>query len=196
MNRKAGGGAGIDTAGFFEVGIIVNTHGVKGEVRVIPTTDDPNRFGLLGHVFVCGRDGGVERRGIEGARPHKQFVILRLEGIGDMESAGRLKLSVLKIEPENALPLGEREYYVRDLIGMGVFTEGGEEAGAVTNVLRTGANDVYEVKREGYADAYIPAVAEFVASVDVKARRMVIRPIDGMLPGPKTPKKPKGPGRR
>lgn len=164
---------------YFVIGDIVNTQGIKGEVRVIPCTDDESRFELLDSIFV-EQKGKMKEFNIENVRYHKQFVLLKLEGIDDMTAAEKLKGSVVKIPPEDALPLEEGEYYIRDLYDMEVFTDEGEKLGILSDILFTGANDVYVVKAEKGKDILIPAIKECILDVDVENKKMTVKLLKGL----------------
>lgn len=164
---------------YFVIGDIVNTQGIKGEVRVIPCTDDESRFELLDSIFV-EQKGKIKEYNIENVRYHKQFVLLKLEGIDDMTAAEKLKGSVVKIPPEDALPLEEGEYYIRDLYDMEVFTDEGEKLGILSDILFTGANDVYVVKAEKGKDILIPAIKECILDVDVENKKMTVKLLKGL----------------
>ena len=105
----------------FTVGKIVNTHGVKGEIKVIPTTDDPKRFKKLKNIFVERKK--LETYDIESVRYHKNFVLLKLKGIEDINTAELLKGSVIKIDRKDSLPYKKDEYSISDLFGLHVYTE-------------------------------------------------------------------------
>jgi 16S rRNA processing protein RimM len=108
-------------------------------------------------------------------------VILKLSGVDDLTAADRLKWAKIKIPPSLALPLGEDEYYERDLIGMSVIDENGAEIGELRSVLKTGANDVYCVNGEA-GEILIPAIKQCVEKVDTAGRKMTVRLMPGMLP--------------
>ncbi len=163
----------------FEIGKIVNTQGIKGVVRVIPMTDDIKRFELLKSVYVCGKQDEVYE--IENVSYHKQFVLIKFKGVDDMTTAeNKLKNKMLKIDDEDALPLNEDEYYIRDLIGCSVFTKDGEEFGEVKDILFTGANDCYVVKHEG-KDVLIPAIKQCVLDIDIENKKITIELLKGLL---------------
>lgn len=165
----------------FVIGKIVNTQGIKGEVRVMPFTDDATRFELLKSVFVLRR-GTLKEMQIESVRYHKQFVLLKLKGIDDINTAELYKECELQIPPEEALPCAEDEYYIRDLYGMAVYTEDGTLVGALSDVLFTGANDVYVIQREDpeKEDILLPAIKQCILSVDVKAKKMTVKIPEGL----------------
>ncbi|MDR1663466.1 MAG: ribosome maturation factor RimM [Clostridiales bacterium] len=165
---------------FFEIGTVVKAQGIKGEVRVFPSTDDPERFSLLGEVFLSASGNGVKAYGVQSSRIHNNMVILKLSGIDDRSAAEKLTGSVIKIPPEKALPLEEGEYYIRDLIDMDVFSLEGEKLGVIREVLRTGANDVYAVKPPEGKEFLIPAIKSCVISVSVEERRMTVDLPEGL----------------
>ena len=172
----------MEKSDFFEIGVIVNTQGVKGDVRVVPSTDNPKRFDLLTHVFVCRKNMTAESFEIERVWYHKKFVVIKFKGIDDMTAGEKLKQAVLKIESALALPLDDDEYYIRDLIGAVVFDEtSGIEVGNVSDVFSTGANDVYTITDKSGKLVYIPAVKEIVTNVDIAAKKITIRAIEGLL---------------
>lgn len=164
---------------YFVVGNIVNTQGIKGEIRVMPTVDDISRFKLLDHIFV-DRKGSITRYDIEGVRFHKQFVLLKLKGIDDMTAAEKLKGTVAKITEDMAVPCGEDEYYIKDLYDMEVITREGESLGIITDVIFTGANDVYEVKDEKGNEILIPAIKDCILNVDVENKKMTVNLLEGL----------------
>lgn len=159
----------------FLIGKIVNTQGVHGEMRVIPTTDDESRFELLDSVFVDGEEYKIER-----VRYHKQFVLLKLKGIDDMTTAERYKTKEVRIPEEWALPCGEDEYYIKDLYGMTVIEDNGSEVGVIKDVIFTGANDVYEIKRQNGKNLLIPAIKDCILKVDTENNIMTVNLPEGL----------------
>lgn len=164
---------------YFVVGNIVNTQGIKGEVRLMPTVDDTERFKLLDKIYV-DRKGNITEYEIESVRFHKQFVLLKLKGVDDMTSAEKLKGTVAKITEDMAVPCSEDEYYIRDLYDMKVVTDEGEELGVISDVLFTGANDVYVVKPSQGRDILIPAIKDCILSVDIENNVMTVRLLEGL----------------
>ncbi|MCD7904499.1 MAG: ribosome maturation factor RimM [Clostridiales bacterium] len=163
---------------YFSVGKIVNTHGIKGEVKVYPYVDDLNEILGLERVFV-EKKGEIEEKKVLGARFHKGMALLSLEGVKNMTEAEALKGCVLKITRDMAEPCGEDEYFVKDLYGMEVVTEKGESLGELYDILFTGANDVYVVKTEG-KDILIPAVKQCILKVDLSEGKMTVRLLEGL----------------
>lgn len=167
---------------YMEIGQIVNTHGVKGEFKVIPSTDDAKRFELLKTIFVETKNGLVEFP-ITSVRYMKNFILLKLEGVEDMTEAEKHKTCLLKIPKEDALPLGENEYYIGDLYNMSVITEDGESLGKITEVLFTGSNDVYIIKDQENPQSkelLIPAIKECILKVDLEENLMTVHLLEGL----------------
>ena len=162
------------------VGVIVKTHGIKGEVKVFPTTDSPLRFDDLTHVKL--KPGKTERElKIEQARYFKNLVILKFEGIDNINDVEQYKGADLFIPREEGVELEEGEYYIADIIDMKVVSDTGEELGIVRDVLETGANDVYIIKRKGAEDLLIPATEECVLDIDIENNVMTVHLLDGLL---------------
>lgn len=164
---------------YFVVGNIVNTQGIKGEVRLMPAVDDVERFKLLDRIFV-DRKGSITEYEIENVRFHKQFVLLKLKGIDDMTSAEKLKGTVAKITEDMALPCEEGEYYIRDLYDMEVVTDEGEKLGIISDIIFTGANDVYAVKSDDGKEILIPAIKDCILNVDVENKIMTVKLLEGL----------------
>lgn len=164
----------------FTVGRIVNTHGVKGEIKVIPTTEDPKRFKKLKSIFVEGRKGMTTYE-IEGVRYHKDFVLLKLQGINDMDAAELLKGSILKIDRKDSLPLKKDEYYISDLFGLEVYTEEERYLGTLVDIIETGSNDVYVVNKEDREkDLLLPAIKQVIKGVDIENKKMTVHLLEGL----------------
>ena len=165
--------------GFLQVGVISSTHGIRGEVKVFPTTDDPMRFKKLKKVLL---DTGRERVELEvqSVRFFKQFAIVKFKGIDNINDIERYKGKGLFVPREDAVPLGEDEYYIADLIGMEVFTEDGH-FGVVRDVMETGANEVYIVESDKHGEVLIPAIRQCVLDVNVEEKKMKIRLMDGLI---------------
>lgn len=166
-----------------EIGTIVNTHGIKGEVKVIPTTDDIKRFELLKSLFVETRAGLAEFP-ILNVRYVKNFVLLQLEGIDDMTEAEKLKTCLVKIPKALALPLADNEYYISDLYDIDVFTEDKVYLGQIVDILFTGANDVYVIKDKkdpGSKEILIPAIKACILTVDIENNTMTVHLLEGLV---------------
>lgn len=162
------------------IGQVTAPHGVRGEVRVLPLTDFPQRFREVKRLFVKRPDAAAEERRVERARLHKQFVIVKLEGIDTRDQAETLRRALLQVAPEEVYPLPEGYYYVFQIVGLRVFDEDGRELGVVDDVLFTGANDVYVVKTTDGREMLLPAVDEVVRRIDVAGGRMEVRLLPGL----------------
>ena len=163
-----------------QVGVITATHGLKGEVKVFPTTDDPNRFRRLKEVILnTGREERVLE--IEGVKFFKQMVILKFKGLDDIGDVEKFRRGTLSVTRENAVKLKRNEYFIADLIGMRVENEDGSELGTLQDVIATGANDVYDVRLSDGRQVLIPAIRECILSVDVEEGRMQVHLLDGLL---------------
>lgn len=152
------------------VGKIVNTHGLKGEVKVIPLTDDPKRYNELDFVLI----DGVERK-IQGCKYQKDRVIVKIEGINTIEEAEKYKNKYMEIPREYAVPLEEDTYYIADIIGCTVFDTNGKELGEVYDVIQTKNNDVYWIRKP--KELLIPVLLEIVTDIDIENRKITIKPV-------------------
>ena len=163
----------------FQIGKIVNTQGLKGEVRVFPTTDDVRRFDVLKKVWLRGKNG-VREIGVERARHQKNLVILKFAGIDDINEAEKLRGCEIVVSRADATPLGVDEYYHKDLLDMAVVTTDGEDLGVLTDILVTGANDVYVVSKNDSKDLLIPAIKQCIMNVDKDARVITVALLEGL----------------
>lgn len=164
---------------YLNVGIIVNTHGVNGEVKVIPTTSDISRFDYLKIVWI-EKDGKLTEHFVDKVRYHKNFVLVKIHGIDTMDKAEELKNCYLKVDRKNARPLDENEFFIADLIDCEVY-EGDVLLGRITDVLQTGSNDVYVVKGQKYGEILIPALTDVVLNVDIENRRIQVSLPEGLI---------------
>ena len=164
----------------FKIGVVTTAHGIKGELKVYPTTDDPKRYKKLKEVIVNGKHK-TETLKVQGVKFFKQFVIHKLEGIDDMDTAYLYRNAELCVTRDNAVKCEKDEYFIADLIGIKVYDEDDNIIGEVTDVIQTGANDVYEIKREDDSLVYIPAIKECVLSVDIPSGRMNIHVMEGLF---------------
>ncbi len=163
-----------------QVGIITSTHGLKGEVKVFPTTDDPGRFKKLKEVILDEKKG-QRKAEVESVKFFKQFVILKFKGMDDISDVERLRQVGLYVTRENAVKLKQDEYFIADLIGMTVENEDGKALGTLKDVIQTGANDVYDVTMEDGKSLLIPAIRDCILEVDVEAARMRVHLLPGLL---------------
>lgn len=163
-----------------QVGVISSTHGIRGEVKVFPTTDDPDRFKKLKHVIL---DTGKEQKNLEitGVKFFKQFVILKFKGIDNINDIEKYKGKSLYVTRENAVRLKKDEYFIADLVDMQVFLEDGTPFGVLTDVMKTGANDVYCIQTQEHGEVLIPAIGECILDVDVEGQKMTIHLMPGLV---------------
>lgn len=163
-----------------QVGVITQTHGIRGEVKVFPTTDDAKRFQKLKQVTL---DTGKERLllDIEGVKFFKQYVIIKFKGLDSINDVEKYKRGRLLVSRDHAVKLKKDEYFVADMIGMQVVTEDGAPFGVLKEVLATGANDVYVVSREGEGDVLLPAIRECIRKIDMDRHVMEVHIMDGLL---------------
>ena len=163
-----------------KVGVITTTHGVRGEVKVFPTTDDAERFLDIEYVLL---DTGKELRrlNIQNVKFFKNLAILKFEGIDNINDIEMYKGRELWIPREEAQELGEDEYYVADHIGMEELLENGEKFGVLRDVMETGANDVYIVDRVDGEEILLPAIHDCVLDVDVEKNTMTVHLMKGLV---------------
>lgn len=160
------------------VGRINSPWGLKGHVKVTPLTSNPDRLAVDAELLI----GGRRRRVLEHVEPYG-YPILRFEGYPDRTAAETLRGELIEIDEAELQELPPGEYYIDDLVGMDVVTVEGERVGRLVEVLTTGANDVYVVRREGARDVLIPAIHDVIREVDVAGKRMTIDPLPGLLEG-------------
>lgn len=165
---------------FLQVGIISSTHGVRGEVKVFPTTDDMKRFKKLKEVLL---DTGKERLTlqIEGVKFFKQFVILKFKGFDNIDDIVKYKGKSLLVTRENAVKLKKDEYFIADLVGLKVVNEDGSFTGVLKDVIETGANDVYVVECSDGKEVLIPAIRDCILNVDMEQGGILVHLLDGLL---------------
>lgn len=163
-----------------EVGQIVNTFGIKGEVKVTPFTDDINRFDDLKKVYVKTRKEEKLYK-VENARYHKNMVLLKLEGINNPEDAEKLRNAFLEIDRKDAIPLEEGTYFIADLINLDVYTDEGKLLGKVDDIYNTGANDIYVVKDELGKQILLPGIKEVIKEVDLESEKITVHLIPGLI---------------
>lgn len=165
---------------YLRVGVITTTHGIKGEVKVYPTTDDINRFESLKQVFL---DTGKEYipLEVEGVKYFKQLVILKFKGINDINDIEKYRGKDLLVSRDQAIELEEDEYFIYDLIDSEVYTDGGDKLGILTEILTTAANDVYVVKTKENKEILLPSIKECILDVDTKNKKITVRLMDGLI---------------
>ncbi|WP_034452104.1 ribosome maturation factor RimM [Butyrivibrio sp. AE2032] len=166
----------------FQVGVIASTHGLQGEVNVFPTTEDPDRFKKLKKVTLHTQRGEELELDIVSARFFKKFVIVKFKQFNDINEVEKFRGCELTIDRKDAIKLEPGEFYCADLIGLTIVDEEGTELGILTEILQTGANDVYEMTRKDSDEkVYIPAIKDCVKNIDVEERKIVIHVMPGLL---------------
>jgi 16S rRNA processing protein RimM len=171
-------GTGAQGANYLAIGRITGAHGIRGEVKVEVLTDYPERF-QAGARVLLGTEREAEPVEIETARPHQEAMLVKLGSVPDRNAAELLRGQLLLIPADEAMPLGENENYVHDLIGLVVETTEGRELGKLTEVLYTGANDVYVVAGPS-GEILIPALREVILTVNLSEGRMVVSLPEGL----------------
>ena len=162
------------------VGVIASTHGVRGEVKVFPTTDDQKRFRNLKEVLL---DTGKEQISmeIEHVKFFKHMVILKFKGFDSINDIEIYKGKDLLVTRDHAVELGPDENFIADLIGLSVVTDEGEALGRLTDVILTGANDVYEVTMSNGKKVLLPAIKQCILNVDLEQGSVLVHVLDGLM---------------
>ena len=155
---------------YFEIGHISNTHGLKGEMKVRPFTEDKKRYEELKKVLIDIK-GEFKEYEIENVRYQKDVVLLKLKGVDDIDTAEKLKNHYISIQREDSKNIEENEFFIADLIGSEVF-QNGDLIGTLDDVFTAGASDVYVVKRKGKKDLLLPALKSIIKKVDVENKRI------------------------
>lgn len=153
------------------IGKIVAPHGVRGDVRVVPLTDFPERFQATKQVRL--EDGAVLT--ISSVKKHKQFILVKFKDLDSIEAVEHLRGKLLQVARKDAVKLPAGHFYIFDLIGLDVYTIDDEPLGKVTDVLRTGSNDVYVVENAEKVQVLIPALKEVVRQIDIENKRMIVK---------------------
>lgn len=167
----------------FQVGSITQTHGIRGEVKVFPLTDDISRFKNMKNLLLDGGKEGYISLEVENVRPQKNLVILKFKGIDNINDIEKYKGHGLFVTKENRVKLKKDEYFIADLIGCEVYTDENpdDKFGTISDVMETGANDVYEIELEAGGTVLLPAIKECILGVDVDARRVDIHLLKGLM---------------
>lgn len=170
----------MDKEKMLRVGVVTTTHGVHGEVKVFPTTDDAKRFKQLKKAYL---DTGKELFPVtlESVKFFKQMVIVKFREISSMDQAALYKNKDILIERADAVPLEENEFYICDLIGLPVVTDTGESLGVLSEVVKTGANDVFEVTMADGKTVLIPYIEDCVKEISLEEGRVLVHLLPGLL---------------
>lgn len=168
---------------YFDVGKIVNTQGLKGELRVQPITDFPDqRFKKGEKVTAFLKDGKTVELEVDGKRKHKNFVLIHFNGLDSINDVTFLKPSILKItrEQQENLELDPDTYFYHEIIGLDVFKENGELVGTVKDIMELGPNDVWVVKRNNQPDLLLPKIDDVIKNVDLKNHKIIVDVLEGL----------------
>ncbi len=165
----------------FRIGVFSNTHGVRGEIKVFPTTDDIKRFDYLKEVVMDCRKDGMKTFTVSSVKYFKNLVILKFKDVDNINDIEKYKGADIFVTRENAIPLEEDEFYIADIIGAKVVSDEGDELGELTDVLQTGANDVYVVKMKNGKDGLFPAIPDCIKDVDVENKILTVHIMPGLL---------------
>lgn len=165
------------------VGKIVNTHGIRGELKVVPSTDFPEeRFGKGSTLSVYHAERMMTKDvTVESARHHKGTYIIKLAGLDHIQDVEAFKGGQLKVRKEQLAALPEDEYYYYEIIGCTVVTETGETLGIISEILSPGANDVWVVKREVGKPVLLPVIDEVILSVDIANKQVTVQLMEGLM---------------
>jgi len=164
---------------FLVIGKILKAHGVRGEVRVLPHTDLPERFTWLKEVYVGEHD--PKPVAVEGVRFHKDLVLLKLAGYDYRDQTDKLKGELVQVPMTEAIPLEEGEYFLFQLLGLNVYTDEGQYLGDVKDVIETGANNVFVIKGDG-KEILLPDTKEVITEIDFDNGRLTVHLLPGLLP--------------
>ena len=161
------------------VGVITSTHGVRGEVKVFPTTDDPQRFKKLKKVIMDTGKTQMELE-VQSVKFFKNMVILKFKEFDNINDVEKYKNADLMVTREHAVKLGPGEYFIADLIGLQGVSDEGEDLGELTDVIQTGANDVYVFTKLGEADLLVPKIPDCVKEIDLEKGTVLIHLLPGL----------------
>ena len=170
--------SGVANEDLVAIGRILGAFGVRGEVKVYPLTDFPERFLTTKSVYL----GNWDTRGtIASARPHEKAWLLAFEGVTDRAAAEKMRDVYIMVPEEQTLPLDESRYYVFQLVGCQVFSQDGETLGEIREAITGTGNDLLVISRPGGGESLVPFARRFVKVVDVEHKRVVLDPIPGLL---------------
>lgn len=165
---------------FLRVGVISSTHGIRGEVKVFPTTDDINRYKKLKEVYLAA-DGGNILLELEQVKFSKNMVIVKFKGFDNINDIEKYKGKDLLVTRENAIELAPDENFIVDLIGLNVVTDEGEDFGTVADILQTPANDVYVIQAKDGKEYLFPSIKQCILDVNLEEKRVLVHIMDGLL---------------
>ena len=165
---------------YLEIGQIVNTFGIKGQVKIVPFTDDITRFDELKEIYVEKRNE-LKLFQIEQVNYKKNMVILKLKGIETVEEAEKLRNCYLKIDRKDAKKLPKDTYFIVDLLGLDVYTDEGKLLGKVDDIYNAGSSDIYVIKDELGKQILLPAIKDVLKEVDLENQKIIVHLIKGLV---------------
>ena len=165
---------------YLEIGQIVNTFGIKGMVKVVPFTDDINRFDELEKVYIVNKKIRKEYE-IEQVKYHKNMILIKFKGIEKVEEAENFRNCYLEIDRKDAKPLEKDTYYIVDLIGLKVYTDEGDYLGKLDDIYNTGSNDIYVVKDELGKQFLLPAIEDVIKKIDLENKKIIVHLLKGLV---------------
>jgi len=171
----------VDKEELLRVGTYVNTHGVRGEIKIYPHTDDVSRFSDLDYFYLDTKKDGLVKYEIKGVKYFKNMAILKLVGIDNINDIEKYKGSDLLITREQAVPLEEGEYFLCDIIGAKVITDEDRELGVIKDVMQTGANDVYIVKQQNGKEVLLPVIPQCILDINTEEGIVKAHIMPGLL---------------
>ncbi len=165
-----------------KVGKIVNTHSLKGEVKVISSTDfEEERFKKGSKLLITRGNQLIREVVVQSYRNHKNFLLVKFEGIDSVEEAEKLKNLQIKIDSDEVGELEENEFYFHQIIGCEVFDENDKNLGEIINILTPGANDVWVIKGENGKEILIPYIEDVVKKIDITSKKVNIEVMEGLI---------------
>lgn len=161
---------------YIEIGKIVNTYGIKGQLKIVPYTDNIKRFEKLKKIYINEKEYLIEN-----VKYLKNLVILKLQEINTIEQAEEYKNLYIYIDRKDAVKLPKDTYFIRDLIGIEVYTNDGEKLGRIDDIFKTGSNDVYVVKNSLGKQILLPAISSVIEKIDLENKKVIVNLIKGLI---------------
>ena len=161
---------------YIEIGKIVNTYGIKGQLKIVPYTDNIKRFEKLKKIYINEKEYLIEN-----VKYIKNIVILKLQGINTIEQAEEYRNLYMYIDRKDAIKLPKDTYFIRDLIGIEVYTNDGEKLGIIDDIFKTGSNDVYVVKNSLGKQILLPAISSVIEKIDLENKKVTVNLIKGLI---------------
>ena len=161
---------------YIEIGKIVNTYGIKGQLKIVPYTDNIKRFEKLKKIYINEKEYLIEN-----VKYIKNIVILKLQGINTIEQTEEYRNLYMYIDRKDAIKLPKDTYFIRDLIGIEVYTNDGEKLGIIDDIFKTGSNDVYVVRNSLGKQILLPAISSVIEKIDLENKKVTVNLIKGLI---------------